>query len=161
MLVLILPALSLILASLHVVFSQQPRTRERVAEITLLYLFAIQVGLFGLMASLWQTVRAESTAQFIGWPPGNPFEYEVGAANLAFAVLGVLCIWKRGSFWTATGIGWSVFLLGAAAVHLYQIRAGQPYAPGNAGPMLYLDVLLPLLVLGLLAVRSRGEVVSH
>jgi hypothetical protein len=65
-------------------------------------------------------------------------------------------LWNRGGFWTATAIGWSVFLLGAAGVHLHQIRIGQPFAPGNAGAILYFAIIMPVLVLALLAVRKSG-----
>ncbi len=157
MIALVLPALSVLLAYLHLAFTKQPLTRERIAEILLLYLLSILVGVGGLFAFLWHTLRAPLTAQFVGWPPGNPFQYEVAVANLAFGILGILCIWKRGSFWSATAIGWSVFLLGAAGVHLHEIRAGQPYAPGNAAPVLFLDIALPPFVLGLLAMRGKAS----
>jgi hypothetical protein len=47
-------------------------------------------------------------------------------ANLAFGILGVLCLGNRNGFWTATAIGWSTFMVGAAVVHLRQIRLGHP-----------------------------------
>ena len=75
-------------------------------------------------------------------------------ANLAFGILGILCLWFRDGFWTATVIGWSVFMLGAAGVHLHQIHIGQPYAPENAGAILYFNILAPMLVLALLGVRK-------
>jgi hypothetical protein len=52
----------------------------------------------------------------------------------------------------ATAIGWSSFLLGAAVVHIRQIRMGQPFVPGNAGAVFYSDIFVPIAVLGLLRV---------
>jgi hypothetical protein len=109
----------------------------------------------GLIGFLGHTFRAASTAASIGWPAHNPFQYEVAVANLAFGVLGISCAWVRGGFRAATAIGWSVFILGAACVHLHQIRLGQRFAPGNAGAMLYFDLIVPVLLLALIGVRER------
>lgn len=90
-----------------------------------------------------------------GWPTGSPFQYEVAAANLAFGILGVLCIWWRGSFWLATGIGSAVFLFGAAMVHLCDLVLHHNLAANNAGLILWLDDLtLPILLLALLIVYN-------
>jgi hypothetical protein len=101
-------------------------------------------------------MRAAAVAASIGWPPGNPFQYEVAVANLAFGVLGLLCLRFRDGFWTATAIGWSVFMLGAAGVHLHQIHVGQPYAPENAGAILYFNIVAPVCLLALLVIRNAG-----
>jgi hypothetical protein len=132
-------------------------TKHRIAEVLLLYFFAFPVGLGGLVGFLGHTMRAPLVAASIGWPAGNPFQYEVAVANLAFGILGLLCLRFRDSFWTATGIGWSIFLLGAAGVHLNQIRNGQPFAPDNRGAILYFDILMPVLVLALLTVRKARK----
>jgi hypothetical protein len=71
--------------------------------------------------------------------------------NLAVGVLGVLCFWVRGDFWSATVIAFAAFGIGAAYGHIRDIRLGQNYEPGNAGPILYInDILLPLLLIILL-----------
>jgi hypothetical protein len=59
---------------------------------------------------------AETTAQSIGWPAGNPFQSEVAVTNLTIATLGILCYWIRGSFWVATVTAFSVQWLGAAVI---------------------------------------------
>jgi hypothetical protein len=98
--------------------------KQQIAEILLLSVFLLPVGLGGLVGFIGHTLRATETAASIGWPAGNPFQYEVAVANLAFGTLGILCWRHRSGFWTATGGGWSIFLLGAAGVHLHQIRTG-------------------------------------
>lgn len=157
MIFVILAVLGLVLPLLHLAIQKQLRTRRRVAELLLIYAFAFPVGLGGLTGFAGHTLRAAPVAASIGWPAGNPFQYEVAVANLAFGVLGILCLWFRDGFWTATAIGWSVFFLGAAAVHLHQIHIGQPYAPANAGAMLYFDIAAPLYVLALLVIRNAGS----
>ena len=154
MIFVILGATGLILGFVHLAIRKQPRTRQRIAETLLLYLFAFPIGLGGLVGFVGHTLRAGPVAASIGWPAGNPFQFEVAVANLAFGVLGLLCLRFRDGFWAATAIGWSVFMLGAAAVHLHQIHIGQPYAPDNAGAILYFNIVAPVCVLVLLAIRN-------
>ncbi len=154
MIFVVLTALALILGCVHIAATKGPRTRLQITDILLLYLFVFPIGLGGLIGFLGHTFRAASTAVSIGWPAHNPFQYEVAVANLAFGILATCCAWVRGGFRAATAIGWSVFILGAACVHLRQIHAGQPFAPGNAGAILYFDLIVPVLVLTLIGVRE-------
>jgi hypothetical protein len=119
-------------------------------EAFLLAFLVIVVGLQGLWAFLGHYFRSDEIAAFIGWPANNPFQKEVAFGNLAFGVLGVLCLWFRGGFWIATAIGISVFMLGAAIVHVKDIRETQNRSPGNAGAILWTDVLTSLVLLVLL-----------
>lgn len=155
MIFLVLTALALILGCVHIAATKGRRALSQIADILLLYLFVFPIGLGGLIGFLGHTFRAGSTAASIGWPAHNPFQYEVAVANLAFGILGICCVWVRGGFRAATAIGWSVFILGAGCVHVHQIRAGQPFAPGNAGAMLYFDLIVPALVLTLIGIREH------
>jgi uncharacterized protein DUF6790 len=70
--------------------------------------------------------------------------------------LGLLCYWFRGNFWTATVIGASVWLLGDAVVHIYQIIVAHNYAPNNAGAALFFQVIgIPLILIALLVYQRR------
>jgi len=71
-------------------------------------------------------------AASLGWPAGNPFQSLVAVANLSVGVWD-LCYWIRGSFWVATVIGFSIWWLGAGAVHIKDIVVSANYAPNNAG----------------------------
>jgi hypothetical protein len=64
--------------------------------------------------------------------------------------LGILCYWIRGNFWVATVIAFSVQWLGAAVVHIRDVVVAANYAPNNAGMTLYLDILMPMILIGLL-----------
>ena len=155
MIFVVIAAIGMIAGLLHTAIQGQPR-RARVAELLLLYFFAFPIGLGGIVGFVGHTMRAGPVAASIGWPAGNPFQYEVAVANLAFGILGLLCLRLRDGFWTATATGWSVFMLGAAGVHLHQIHIGQAYAPDNAGAILYYDILAPLALFALLAIRARN-----
>jgi Family of unknown function (DUF6790) len=154
MIFVILAAIGFVLALLHLAIQKQPRSRQRIADLLLIYAFAFPIGLGGLVGFAGHTIRAAPVAASIGWPAGNPFQYEVAVANIAFGILGLLCLRFRDGFWSATAIGWSVFMLGAAAVHLHQIHIGQPFAPDNAGAILYFNIIAPACVLALLAIRN-------
>lgn len=131
-------------------YSKRALTMKRIVEISLLSFLVITVGLGSIWASIGHSFFANQVAASIGWAPGSPFQQEVAFANLAFGVLGVLCVWIRGNFWTATVIGVSIFLLGDALGHISNIFVTGNYASGNAGAVLVLDILVPILLIGLL-----------
>ncbi|MDD5382939.1 MAG: hypothetical protein PHH60_04725 [Candidatus Margulisbacteria bacterium] len=156
MFTLIFSGLALIAVLIHLTLMKKPRTAGTVLEILLLYLFFFNMGFGGLLAFYGHTARAAETALSIGWQPGSPFQFEVAVANLAFGVLGILCLWMRGNFWWAAAVGGGVFGLGAAYGHIRDMILAQNFAPNNAGLILwYGDIFLPLLLLLLLATYSR------
>lgn len=162
MIALLFPALALVGTVIHLLVTKEPRTHERIAAVLLLYLLVVGVGVTGLFAFVAHAFWADQMAEQIGWPPGNPFQFEVAVANLSYGILGVLCIWLRGGFWVATAIGNAVFLWGAAWGHIYQLVAHDNRSPYNAGPILYTDIIVPLVILLLLiyvhrAGRTRAE----
>ena len=125
-------------------------------EIILLYTLLINVGLGSLLAFYGHAFLADKVAVSIGWPTGNPFQLEVAAANLAFGVLGVLCIRFRDNFWLATGVGYAAFLFVAAYGHIRQMIIAGNYAVNNAGPVIFIgDIAVPLLILVLLFLRWK------
>jgi hypothetical protein len=57
----------------------------------------------------------------------------------------------------ATAIGQAIFLWGASAVHAREMMRERNFKPGNAGPIFFFDVLVPLVHLGLLRASDRLE----
>lgn len=150
-------------ASIHLFISRKPKTANRIISVLLLYLLVINVGVGGLFAFMGHAFRADQVAQSIGWASGSPFQFEIAVSNLAFGILGILCIWIRGNFWVATGIGSAIFGLGAAYGHIRDIIISQNFAINNAGPILWIgDILMPTLILGLLvayrALNKEGNI---
>ena len=138
---------------LHLWMGKQSVSAGRLVEVLLLYLLVIFAGLGGLLGFLGHTFRAKDIALQIGWQP-SPFQFEVAVANLAFGILGMLCLWQRGGFWTATGIGYAIFLLGCAYGHLMEMVRHGNFAPYNVGPVLWVnDLAVPLAILLLLGLR--------
>lgn len=152
---------SLIGFALHLALSREPRTKARIVELLLLYLLVINIGAGSLLAWYGHTFMADEIARKIGWEPGSPFQFEVALADLSWGVCGVLCIWLRRGFWTATGIGSSVFLLGCAFGHILDIVERGNVAIYNAGPVLWIgDLAVPITVLILLFLRFKFEQTS-
>jgi hypothetical protein len=132
MIALAIAFLSVLLPVVHLFVSKVPRTRLRVVRILLLYALVLDVGVIGLpMGFVPHVFFADETAKMIGWPPGSPFQFEVGVHDGAWGVLGFLCIWIGGTFWLATGLGWSLFMLGATYGHIHQMVKHGNYAPYN------------------------------
>ena len=141
---------SLVVAAVHIYRDRQPRTKRRIAELILLWLLVIDVGVGSVFGFLGHTVFANQAAASIGFPAGNPFQTEVAVANLAIGTLGILCYWLRYNFWTATVIATSVWFLGDAVGHIVQIIVAHNYHPNNAGAALYNDIAIPLILIALL-----------
>jgi hypothetical protein len=105
--------LGLFIAAIHILVIRKKATKGRVFELLLLYTFVFGVGITGLMAGFGHIFFADCIATKIGWGIGSPFQFEVGLHDAAWGVLGILAIWYRRKFWLATGLGWSLFLIGA------------------------------------------------
>ena len=148
--ILILTILMAILVILISKIKSKPLNKERIVEIFLISFLVISVGFGGIWAFIGHFFLSAQVAANIGWAPGSPFQSEVAFANLSIGVLGVLCYWIRDNFWTATVISSSIFLLGAAYGHIINIIQFSNYAPGNAGSVLYMDIISPIILIVLL-----------
>ena len=126
-------------------------------DIFLVYVFVFLVGVSGICAFIWHAFLPEKVALSMGWPPSPQFQFEIGLADLAFGVLGLLSIKWKGDFWKATAIGVSIVLWGAAYRHIEDIILNHNFAPNNAGYVLFYDIFTPLLLFSLLKLRSSKK----
>lgn len=118
----------------------------------------IYVGLLGVMSGFmhWYRPTADKIAREIGWPIGSGFQKEVAAAGAAFGILGILSYWIHGNFWTATVIGWSFMIFMMGIGHVLDLRKNKNKSILNAGPILYADLLMPILMMALLVLWKMG-----
>jgi hypothetical protein len=132
----------------------RPLSSATVIEALFSYFLLFSIGASFFYNFVMHTFFGAMAARFIGWA-NSPFQAEVGFASLGFAAVGALAF--RGSFGLrlAAVVGPSLFLLGAAIGHIYQIAKMQNFAPGNAGAVLYSDILIPVIGLALLWLQSR------
>jgi hypothetical protein len=156
MLPLIFLALTLICFASHLILTKGPRNAARTVDLLLLYFLVINIGMGSILAWSGHTFMPDEIARKIGWESGSPFQFEVAVADLSWGICGILCIWLRQGFWTATGIGSSIFLLGCAFGHIKQMAVSGNMATYNSGPVLWLgDIGVPVIILILLFIRFR------
>lgn len=94
------------------------------------------------------------SAAFIGWQD-SPFQAEVGYASLGFALIGFLAFRRGFDIRLAAVVGIAAFLWGAATGHIVEIVKASNYASGNAGIILYTDILLPIIGFALIWWRYK------
>ncbi len=153
---IVLFALAVLCAFIHLCFSKRPRNFLYVSETLLTYVVLFNIGIQGILSAYAHAFMADEIARLIGWQTGSPFQSEIAATNLAFGVLGVLSAWIGGRFLIATVLGSCIFIFGAAYVHILQLRLGDT-APYNSGIFLWVgDIALPLFVLILTGICFRN-----
>jgi hypothetical protein len=114
------------------------------------------IGSAALGAAVAHIFFGAPIARSIGWEPG-PFQFEVGAAN---AAIGVSAIVMGAAFgaesWLGPILAALVFLGLAGVGHIRDIVRKRNFAINNAGPILFLDFLAPIvtLVLWILLMQS-------
>jgi hypothetical protein len=125
---------------------------EQTSKLTiyLWYFTVISIGFGGLWSFIGHTFLADTVAAGIGWPAGSPFQTELAFYTLGSAIAGILATWLRGHMFTALVISKSIFLYGAAFVHIQDALVNQNYASLNIGAPLIGDLILPTVFLLLL-----------
>jgi uncharacterized protein DUF6790 len=135
------------------------RDRSHGSEVVLMYVLGVS-GAIGMFNVVMHTVFASDVAASIGWPTGNPFQTEVGFANLAIGIVGFACFWRY-DFWLPAITAKCAFAWGAGLTHMMDIARSGNLATNNAGPILAWDFLLPVVIIALyiLARPARDRVV--
>ena len=146
-----LPATFHLLASRH-------RDGPHRAEAVLMYVLGVS-GAIGMGNVAMHTIFADRVAESIGWPAGNPFQMEVGFANLAIGIIGFACFWRY-DFWLPAIIAKATFMLGAGVTHVVDAARNGNLAANNVGPILGWDFGMPVVLVGLylLAAPSRNRI---
>lgn len=117
--------------------------RRNGSELLLLYLVFFCFGIYGIADFIVDVFYPTVATQIRGWPSGNPFQFEAGIANLAFGILGILCVWFRGGFLLATLIGNTIWFWGDEIGHMIKAGTGLHYF-SNIYDLT--DVIIPILI---------------
>jgi hypothetical protein len=133
-----------------------PRSRSQLIEALFSFFLLFSIGFSFLYNFVMHVFFGELAARFIGWA-NSPFQAEVGFASLGFAALGFLAFRGDRGMRKAAVVGPSLFLLGAAGGHIYQMIAARNFAPGNAGIIFWTDILVPAIGFALLYLQHRCE----
>ena len=143
--------LPVLLSALHVRLSIDANDRLRKTEVYLIYMFMLGVGASGLSGFFGHVFTPDAVAESIDWAKGSPFQQEMGFANLALGILGLVSAARRDGFREATVIAVAVVGVGASVVHVIDIIESANFAAGNsiqiAANLLKPGLLIPLLLM--------------
>ncbi len=147
-------AIGLLFSLVAIVRTPKPVGPSMIVEKLLAWhvFWAIGVGYF--YNFVMHGFFVKMSAAFIGWAD-SPFQLEVATASLGFAAVGFLAAFRSFDLRLAAIIGPGLFMLGAAAGHVYQMITEHNFAPGNAGVIFYMDLVIPLFGFTLLSLK-RG-----
>jgi hypothetical protein len=143
-------------AGVHLWRDREERTPERVIEVVLLWWIVVTIGVAGVVGGLFHLLDGASIAKEIGFTRGDGgFQTEVGFGDLSLGLAALLCIWFRDRYWLAILLVATVSLWGDAYGHIHQEVVNDNHDPDNTGPVLYADIVFPLVGLALYGVRER------
>ncbi len=151
--------LCMCILSLLIALSSRNKFNQRLFACLLFF----AVGLGGVWGFVMHAFFSSISSQNIGWQ-ASPFEFEVALANLALGIAGIIASFANWSYRAAVVTVTTVFLWGAASGHVYQIIISGNFNPGNAGSILWTDILIPLLMLILLPLtypRKSDDVIYY
>ena len=126
----------------------------------LMWQLAVGFGISYLYAGFGHLFVADKVAESIGWPAGSPFQREVGMWDAAMGICGMLCLKFRKDFWTAVVIGPGLFMFWAGLGHVWELVMHGDTSPNNAGAVMYIDLLYPLVLAGMLIWYHRALAAS-
>jgi hypothetical protein len=127
-----------------IAYARAPKGPGALVEALFATYLLCALGFSYLLNFVMHVFFQKTAAAYIGWQP-SPFETEVGFASLGFAAVALLAV--KGSYGLRVGavVGPAFFLWGAAGGHVYQMIAAHNFAPGNAGIIFWMDIIVPLI----------------
>jgi hypothetical protein len=148
--------LPVLLAALHIRLDSSAKDRLWKVEVYLIYLFMLGVAASGLSGFFGHVFTPDAVAESIGWPQGSPFQQEMGFANLALGILGLVAAGRRDGFREATVVTVTIVGVGATVVHIIDILQEGNLAAGNSIQNVA-NLLKPALLIPMLIVSRRSE----
>lgn len=148
------PLIGLLFSIAAIARAQQPVTAAFVVDKLLAWHIFWAIGISYLYNFVMHGFFGKMSAAFIGWAD-SPFQFEVATASLGFAVVGFIAAFRSFDLRLAAIIGPGVFMGGAAVGHVHQMVSAHNFAPGNAGIVLYADIIIPLFGCLLLWLQHR------
>jgi hypothetical protein len=132
------------------------RRHGSVIERLLAWILLLPIGVTGLWAGIYHLFFPAVAAAYIGWEV-SPFQFEVGMADLAIGLTACIAFWCDLNFKAAAVSAAAIFLLGDAVGHIRQMLITGNFAAGNAGVPFYMDIICPLLAIGLVVLAKRSR----
>jgi hypothetical protein len=146
--------IGLLFSAIALARARKPVDRPFVVEKLLSWHVFWAIGVGYLYNFVMHAFFGRMSAAFIGWAD-SPFQLEVATASLGFAAVGFIAAFRSFDLRLAAIVGPSLFTLGAAAGHVKQMVTEHNFAPGNAGVIFYMDIVIPLFGFSLLWLQHR------
>jgi len=146
--------IGLIVSLIAIAWSPAARDAATIVEKLISWHVFFALGVTYLCNFVFHVFFGKMAAAFIGWAD-SPFQFEVGMASLGFSAVAFTAAFRSFDLRLAAILGSSLFLLGAAAGHVYQMVTERNFAPGNAGIIFYMDIIVPLVGFALLVLQHR------
>ena len=146
--------IGLIVSLIAIARTPEPVDAATIVEKLISWHIFFAIGVSNLYNFVCHVFFGKMAAAFIGWAD-SPFQFEVGMASLGFSAVAFVAAFRSFDLRLAAILGPSLFLLGAAAGHAYQMATEHNFAPGNAGIIFYMDIIVPLVGFALLALQHR------
>jgi hypothetical protein len=137
---------------------RRPERRRPAAAVEgfLVWWVVVTIGVAGIVGGLFHLFDGPAIAKEIGFTRGDGgFQTEVAFGDLGLGLAALLCIWIRDRYMLAVLIVAAVSLWGDAFGHIHQAVVNDNHDPDNTGPVLYSDIVVPLVALALYAARER------
>src|SRR6266568_3950424 len=135
--------IGLIAAGISLLNKPKPLRIGEAGEAFFSYYLLFAIGINNLINFIFHVFFGDIAAKFIGWE-NSSFQAEVGFASLGVGIAGVIAFRASLPFRFATLIPPSIFSLGAAGGHIYQMIGAHNFSPGNLGLVLPSNFLIPL-----------------
>ncbi len=147
---------ALVGAGVHLWRHSEDRGPERALGVVLGWWIVVAFGVSGIIGGLFHLLDGPGIAEEIGFTRGDGgFQTEVGFGDVALGVAAVLCIWIRDRYWLAVLVVATISLWGDAYGHIHQAVVNDNHDVDNTGPILYTDIVFPLVGIALYAARER------
>lgn len=137
----------------------RPISFAKTIELLFLYQLVFNIGCLGILSFIGLTFMPERAAQELGWTMCH-FQQELANVNLGYGVVGFLCIWFRGLFWTSTTISASIWLFGDGLQHLYNNFWGHDFNLLGTGIIFFTDLFIPIALMTLLFFYHRTHIIK-
>jgi hypothetical protein len=119
-------------------------------QMALVIMTISTVGIVGVLAFIRHVIFHKSDAERLGWETERPdWMYEVGFANLAFGLIGLLAVILKSGLHAQALIllGYAIYLLQAAILHGYRYFTDEKRSPAR----LWRSFLATLLFAGMMS----------
>lgn len=130
---------------------RKERTTQENIAIVLRWWLGIAVGVMSIVGALFHIFDGKDIAEQICFTRGDGgFQFENAMGDLAIDIAAFLCIWVRNPFfWGAVILVFTIQYLGDAYGHIYQMVEYDNHCVDNTGPILWTDILIPIVSVAL------------